>query len=124
MSYDLAVWVGARPQSDSDASAVYERLMDRMEAGDAEAEPSPAIRAYVAALLERWPDITEDAGEDSPWADGPLIGNAFEDLVAAHLADKTLVAAHDRSGHADERLLALDRAVAPPLPWSTSHDAP
>ena len=81
MSYDLAVWVGARPQSDSDASAVYERLMDRMEAGDAEAEPSPAIRAYVAALLERWPDITEDAGEDSPWADGPLIGNAFEEAI-------------------------------------------
>jgi hypothetical protein len=81
MSYDLAVWMGARPQSDADASSVYERLMDRMEAGEPEAEPSPAIRAYVAALLERWPDITEDAGEDSPWADGPLIGNAFEEAI-------------------------------------------
>lgn len=81
MSYDLAVWVGLRPQSDAEASAVYERLMDRMDAGEPDAEPSPEIRAYVAALLERWPDITEDEGEDSPWADGPLIGNAFEEAI-------------------------------------------
>ena len=39
-------------------------------------EPRPAIMAYVHALLDRWPDITEDAGENSPWSDGPVIGNA------------------------------------------------
>ena len=81
MSYDLAVWIGARPKSDSDASSVYEQLMDRMEAEGSNAEPSPAIRAYVDALLERWPDITGEAGEDSPWADGPLIGNAFGEAI-------------------------------------------
>lgn len=81
MSYDLAVWEGTRPESDEAAGLLYEQLMDRMEAGHADAEPSPRIRAYVDALLARWPDITEDAGEDSPWADGPLIANAFGDAI-------------------------------------------
>ena len=49
--------------------------MDRMEAGPG-AEPTAAIRDDVAALVTRWPDITDPAGEDSPWADGPLINNA------------------------------------------------
>ena len=81
MSFDLAVWEGTRPESDEAASVVYEQLMDRMEAGGVETEPSPRIRAYVDALLARWPDITEDSGEDSPWADGPLIGNAFGNAI-------------------------------------------
>jgi hypothetical protein len=38
--------------------------------------PTPAIRAYVEALLDRWPDITEDDDSRSPWADGPVISNA------------------------------------------------
>ena len=81
MSYDLAVWVGAPPQSDAAASSVYEQMMERMEAGEPEVEPSPAIRAYVEALLQRWPDITDDADEDSPWADGPLMASAFGDTI-------------------------------------------
>ena len=81
MSFDLAVWEGDRPATDADASAIYERLMNRMEAGDFVDPPSPRIRAYVESLLGRWPDITEDDGEDSPWADGPLIGNAFGDAI-------------------------------------------
>ena len=81
MTFDLAVWVGARPESDEAASTVYEELMNHLEAGEATEEPHAAIRAYVDALLERWPDITDDAGDDSPWADGPLIGNAFGDAI-------------------------------------------
>lgn len=27
----------------------------------------------VAAFLERWPDLTEDEGDSSPWSTGPLI---------------------------------------------------
>lgn len=81
MSFDLAVWCGERPASDAAAAAVYEDLMDRMEAGEFEMEPSPTIRAYVEALLARWPDIDEDAGEDSPWAVAPLMENAFGDAV-------------------------------------------
>ena len=81
VSYDLAVWVGAPPRSDADASSVYEQMMERMEAGEPEVEPSPAIRAYVEALLQRWPDITDDADEGSPWADGPLMANAVGDTI-------------------------------------------
>jgi hypothetical protein len=36
--------------------------------------PSAAIRAFVSALLARYPDLTKD--EHAPWADGPLIGDA------------------------------------------------
>lgn len=78
MSYDLAVWEGSVPSSDGAALDEYKRMMDQWQ-GDGTppyAEPSAAIRAYVEALLARWPDITTDEGEDSPWADGPLIGNA------------------------------------------------
>lgn len=80
MSYDLAVWEGPRPATEAEALATYRRIMDRLESGPA-AEPTPRIRAYVKALLHRWPDITEDGGEESPWADGPMIGNADGDAV-------------------------------------------
>jgi hypothetical protein len=79
MSYDLAVWEGARPTGDVEAGAAFEELHDRFIAGET-TTPTPAIAAYVEALLARWPDITEDAGEDSPWSDGPLIGNASGSL--------------------------------------------
>ena len=81
MTFDLAVWEGARPESDKAASVVFEQLMDRLEAGAFDAEPSPRIRAYVEALLSRWPDITEDSGADSPWADAPLIANASGEAI-------------------------------------------
>ena len=84
MSYDLAVWVGDLPQTDAAAGAQYAELMDRMEVGHEEREPEPVsdrIRVYVDALLNRWPDITEDEGENSPWADGPLINNAFGNCI-------------------------------------------
>jgi hypothetical protein len=81
MTFDLAVWEGTRPQTDEAASLVYGQLMDRMEAGDCDTEPTPRIRAYVDALLSRWPEITDESGADSPWADAPLIGNAFGDAI-------------------------------------------
>lgn len=80
MSFDLAVWEGERPLSDADAAVMYERLMDRLEASDQE-PPTERISAYVSVLLDRWPDIDDDGGEDSPWADGPLIGNALGSFI-------------------------------------------
>lgn len=77
MSFDLAVWEGQRPESDRAAAAAYQLLVERLESGDTDAPPSPRITAYVEALLDRWPDLTEAGGEESPWADGPLISNAF-----------------------------------------------
>ena len=84
MSYDLVIWEGTPPESDADASLVYARLTERMESIEPQEQASQAIRAYVEVLLHRWPDITTDAGENSPWADGPLIANAFGD--AMHLS--------------------------------------
>ncbi|WP_239768800.1 hypothetical protein [Streptomyces sp. CL12-4] len=46
-----------------------------------EEPPSERIAAYVAALLERWCDITEDEEDTSPWATGPLIGEAGGPLI-------------------------------------------
>ncbi|MEV5317417.1 hypothetical protein AB0K92_07025 [Streptomyces sp. NPDC052687] len=76
MSYDLAVWEGERPADDKTASRVFNDLYDRYLNGEDEESPSERIAAYVAALLERWCDITEDVEETSPWAAGPLIGEA------------------------------------------------
>ncbi|WP_148616375.1 hypothetical protein [Nocardioides rubriscoriae] len=81
MSYDLAVWDGPRPESDAAAAETYELVMSRFESEDNPAEPTPRIRAYVEALLSRWPDLDADAGEESPWADCPLMSNADGDAV-------------------------------------------
>ena len=76
VSYDLAVWEGDRPADDAAAGKEYERLHARYIGGGQTQPPTPRMAAYVCALLDRYPDIDTDAGEDSPWADGPLIGNA------------------------------------------------
>jgi hypothetical protein len=81
MSYDLAVWEGQLPESHEAAAAVYQQLMERLEAGEADSAPTASIGAYVDTLLARWPDITANDGEQSPWADGPLINNAFGDAI-------------------------------------------
>jgi hypothetical protein len=73
MSYDLAVWEGSQPSDDVAAGDQYESLMDLMES-DELGEPTPRIRAYVEALLARWPDI--DEVEDGPWAVSGLMGEA------------------------------------------------
>ena len=53
---------------------LFDLYLERDEPPDE--PPTPAIRGYVKALLERWPDIDIDAGEDSPWATGPLMSEA------------------------------------------------
>ena len=87
MSYDLGVWEGPKPASDDAAMSLYEELMDRYHSADAPGSvpvtqpPTPAILAFVEALLDRWPDITNEGGEDSPWADGPMIENASGPII-------------------------------------------
>jgi len=84
MSYDLAVWEGERPADDEAATKFFrERIVPQLEeyGPSNPVPPTPRIRAYVEALLDRWPDIkivgTEVINEDSPWSDSPLMGDAI-----------------------------------------------
>ncbi|WP_331765765.1 hypothetical protein [Embleya sp. NBC_00896] len=81
MSYDLAVWVGDRPAEGKPAGRALAVLYDHYLDADVVHPPSERIAAYVAALPQRWCDVTEDVGETSPWAAGPLIGGAGGPLV-------------------------------------------
>lgn len=82
MSYDLAVWEGAPPSDDAAANAVYERLNEKYLETDAEqTPPTPRIRAYVEALLERWGDLTIEDADLSPWSSGPLMESALGSIV-------------------------------------------
>ncbi|MGW4030583.1 hypothetical protein ACWEFL_14880 [Streptomyces sp. NPDC004838] len=82
MSYDLAVWEGERPADDAAAAQCFNDLYDTyIDADGADVPPTEQIAAYVAALLERWPDLTEDVDDISPWSSGPLIGEASGPLI-------------------------------------------
>lgn len=84
MTYNLAVWKGERPASDEEALKTYQSLYDEWLARGApnrSSAPVTEIAAYVESLLQRWPDISTDEGEDSPWADGPLIDDASGPII-------------------------------------------
>ncbi|MEU3793875.1 hypothetical protein [Streptomyces fructofermentans] len=81
MTYDLAVWEGERPADDKSAGQVFNDLYDRYIDGEVDEPPSERIAAYVAALLERWCDMTEDDADTSPWSTGPLIEEASGPLI-------------------------------------------
>ncbi|MFG2258562.1 hypothetical protein [Streptomyces mirabilis] len=81
MSYDLAVWEGERPADDKTAGRAFTDLYDRLIDAEVDQPPTERIAAYVAALLERWCDLTEDEDDTSPWSTGPLIGEARGPLI-------------------------------------------
>ena len=83
MSYDLAVWEGERPTDSGDAGQIFLRMYDRYIGGEM-SPPTPKIAGFVQALLAEYPDLTElddDQVDESPWADGPLIGDASGPLL-------------------------------------------
>lgn len=93
MSYDLAVWEGPPPADNAAALATYRELLEqwqdegvvetiraKMRGEQTAYDPTPAIAAYVADLLRRWPD-SGDQSEESPWADAPVINNATGPLI-------------------------------------------
>jgi hypothetical protein len=80
VSYDLAVWDGARPKTDAEAATTFEVLYAQARQAETPAEPTPAIRRYVEALLARYPDMDDDNEDECPWADAPLINNAIGPL--------------------------------------------
>ncbi|NEA60385.1 hypothetical protein G3I60_41040 [Streptomyces sp. SID13666] len=82
MSYDLAVWEGERPADDAAAGRRFTALYDQyIDTEDAEVPPVERIAAFVAALLERWPELAEDDDDTAPWSTGPLIGEARGPLI-------------------------------------------
>ncbi|WP_228532745.1 hypothetical protein [Micromonospora sp. ANENR4] len=72
MSYDLAVWEGELPADDGAAGEAYDQLYALYMEGE-ELPPTPRIRAYVLAVLERWVEMTDDEHDVSPWSAGPLM---------------------------------------------------
>jgi hypothetical protein len=85
MSYDLAVWEGERPANDFAGRAEFERLYEQYMDHTRRVPPTPRIRAYVDALLARYPDLSTDDDEDGedarPWSTSPLIGEASGPVV-------------------------------------------
>ncbi|MEV0324888.1 hypothetical protein AB0H63_00345 [Micromonospora echinospora] len=80
MSYDLAVWEGEHPADDVAAGDAYDKLYAMYAEGE-EQPPTPRIRAYVHALLERWVDMPDDVHDVSPWSAGPLMDEASGPFV-------------------------------------------
>jgi hypothetical protein len=76
VSYDLAVWEGDRPADDAAAREQFLRLYDRYIRSGGPRPPTLSIATYVHALLDRYPEMDSEAGDDSPWVDAPLIGDA------------------------------------------------
>jgi hypothetical protein len=87
MSWVLVAWDGRVPTGTDDAARIFEELESSVSEED---PPTDAVRGYVEEMLARWPDITEDDGEDSPWGDGPLIGNASGPLLVFSLVSSSL----------------------------------
>lgn len=77
MSYDLAVWDGDPPTNDVAAGEEYDRLYEQYLEADEPIEPTPRIAAYVAALLDHYPD----ADRDSPWSAGQPADEASGPIV-------------------------------------------
>jgi hypothetical protein len=86
MTYDLAVWEGERPVDDEAGTKYYmehvaANLWNYEESDILDAPPTPRIKAYVEALLERWPELDTDEGDNSPWSTAPLIGEAWGPFI-------------------------------------------
>jgi hypothetical protein len=95
MPVDLAVWEGPQPASDAEAARTFKALYRQFMQAEPDIPPTESIAAYVAALLDRYPDLSElddTAVEDSPWTDGPLIHRAsgralFLDMVGNEVGE-------------------------------------
>ena len=63
--------------------------------------PTERITEYVRVLIARYPDLDhldDDAVDDSPWADSPLIANARGPII--YFSMVTNDATHDAWRHA------------------------
>jgi hypothetical protein len=76
MSYDLAVWEGERPVDHAAAGRLFAEFYERYVGTDVEDVPTPKITKFVELLVARWPDLSDDTDETSPWSTDPLISEA------------------------------------------------
>lgn len=83
----LAVWEGDCPPSDLAACQALEKLYDQFVRRSDRwedrglAEPlNVRVAAYMAALLERWPNPTGEEDDHPVWEDG-LVGNETGPLI-------------------------------------------
>jgi len=84
MSFDLAVWEGARPADNVAAGRTYNEMFDRYDDEEEETPATERIAAYVEALMRRWPQ--NDAG---PWSVEPETSGPFAYLcVVWSMADE------------------------------------
>ena len=76
MGYQLVVWEGEKPETDDAAYEMCRDLMQRYFVGEG-FEPTPAIREFVTALTDLWPDDPDNpAWEQGPWKFASLIDEA------------------------------------------------
>lgn len=86
VSYNVAVWEAEHPSDDAEGQRHFEDLYRQFLQEWPPLPPTVRIRAFVDALVARWPDdhgVGESAhsAHDSPWADRPLTGNAGGPIV-------------------------------------------
>lgn len=98
MSYYLGVWEGPAPLSNAHAGSDFQRRM----AERSQAPPTPAILRFVETLLALHPDVDRPEGEDSPWADAPLL----------HCIDGSTAYLPVRSDRVEEVTALLERQAA------------
>lgn len=76
MGYQIVIWEGERPESDAAAGDMCRDLMRRYFVGEG-IEPTPAIRDFVTALTDIWPDDPKGTDWDAvPWKFPPIIDDA------------------------------------------------
>lgn len=104
MSYDFCVWEGPAPEDDEAARAFFSEWVERDEAREDAGEPpapaTPAIAAFVEAVLQRFPDSDEDltwsAGLSVEDADGPVVYLAMTYSAAESAVPVIADLAHER----------------------------
>ena len=93
MTYDLAVWEGRRPLLNRTAATTFLKLLAQLGEAAASTPASPAIADFVADVVSIWPDLGSPGDENSPWASGPLIGEASGSFIYVPLTPSAADAA-------------------------------
>jgi hypothetical protein len=76
MSFDMSVWQGERPADDAAARTTFRALYGTYIEREYPTPPTSKIAGFAAILAKRWPDDTDEAFDESPWAAAPLIREA------------------------------------------------